>query len=340
FFLCFAAFSQESKLVALDKEAGDELGSSVALDGIYAILGAEKDGDFGSNSGAAFVMKRVGFAWQIRIKLIALKPSSQDHFGHSVSISGDYAVVGAYGDGSNAGAAYVFKRSGDSWKQEARLQASDRAQGDKFGESVSISGDYVIIGAKDNSDQGASSGSAYIFKRNAAIWTQQAKLTATGASAGDFFGCSVSISGDLALIGSSSDDDNGSSSGAAYVFNRAGVNWSQTVKLTQTAASAGDEFGASVCIAGDSLIVGAVHDNDAAANAGAAYIFTKSGGTWSQATQLLAPNPAANDEFGFSVSISDSIAVVGAPLSNEVGSNSGGAFAFRGDGTSWTHELK
>ena len=144
-----------------------------------------------------------------------------DAFGSSVSISGDYAVVGAKGDddnGSGSGSAYVFKRSGTSWQQEAKLLPSDGAAEDYFGLSVSISGDYAVVGAYRDDDNGGSSGSAYLFKRTDTSWVQEAKLLAFDGVGGDFFGYSVSISGDYAVVGARGDADNGDESGSAYLY--------------------------------------------------------------------------------------------------------------------------
>ena len=119
---------------------------------------------------------------------------------------------------ASSGSAYIFKRDGTSWSQQQKLTASDGAAGDDFGRSVSISGDYAIIGAYGDDDKGTNSGSAYIFKWNGTGWVQQQKLTASDGAANDWFGHSVSISGDYAIIGADDDDDKGSSSGSAYIF--------------------------------------------------------------------------------------------------------------------------
>ena len=149
-----------------------------------------------------------------------------EEFGYSVSISGDYAVVGAFADddsGSTSGSAYIFKRAGESWVQEAKLLPSDGAAGDRFGHSVSISDDYAVVGANGNDDNGSNAGSAYIFKRTGTSWAQQAKLLSSDGATDDEFGASVSISGDYAVVGSRDDDDNGTNSGSAYVYKRTGT---------------------------------------------------------------------------------------------------------------------
>ena len=139
------------------------------------------------------------------VKLLASDAAADDSLGVSVSVSGDTAVIGADSDdhagGTNAGSAYVFVRSGGIWTQQAKLAASDAASGDVFGCSVSLSDDTAVIGAfLDSHAAGSGAGSAYVFVRSGGVWTQQAKLTASDAAAGDYFGGPVSISGDTALI--------------------------------------------------------------------------------------------------------------------------------------------
>ena len=149
---------------------------------------------------------------------------------------------------------------------EFKLTASDAAAHDRFGQSVSIDGDYAIVGANGNDDAGTGSGSAYIFVRSGTNWTQQAKLTASDAAEGDHFGTSVSISGDYAIVGAHANDDGGSYSGSAYIFVRSGTNWTEQAKLTASDANGADEFGISVSIDGDYAIVGAYRDDDGGQN--------------------------------------------------------------------------
>jgi len=147
-------------------------------------------------------------------KLTASDAAADDLFGRSVSISGDTAIVGAVFDDDacptdpdcNSGSAYVFVKNGATWTRTAKLTASDAAADDFFGDSVSISGDTAIVGAPRDDDAGSFSGSAYVFVKNGATWTQQAKLTASDAAVNDFFGFSVSISGDTAIVGAFFDD--------------------------------------------------------------------------------------------------------------------------------------
>ena len=214
-------WSEQAKLTASDGAENDRFGYSVAIDGDTAVIGAISDQDNGHNSGSAYVYVRSNGVWSEQAKLTASDGASSDDFGLSASIDGDTAVIGAYGDddnGSNSGSAYVYVRSNGVWSEQAKLTASDGASSDEFGRSVSIDGDTALIGANADDDNGSNSGSAYVYVRSNGVWSEQQKLTASDGASGDYFGISVSIAGDTAVIGARLDDDNGSNSGSAYVF--------------------------------------------------------------------------------------------------------------------------
>jgi hypothetical protein len=270
-------WTEQAKLTASDAAADDYFGTSVSVSGDTAVIGAEWDDDGGTNSGSAYVFTRSGTTWTEQQKLTASDAAAYDSFGTSVSVSGDTAVIGAYGDddgGSRSGSTYVFTRSGTTWTQQAKLTASDAAADDYFGTSVSVSGDTAVIGAYWDDDGGTSSGSAYVFTRSGTTWTEQQKLTASDAVAYDYFGYSVSVSGDTAVIGAYYDDDGGSASGSAYVFTRSlDGTWTQQQKLTASDAAAGDYFGYSVSVSGDTALIGARLDDGIGADSGSAYVF-------------------------------------------------------------------
>jgi len=205
--LAFTAFSgtavaqnwnQIVKMAASDRSAGSRLGQSVAISGDYAVVGAP-----GNGSGSAYIFKRNGTTWVEQQKITALDANSDDNFGTSVAISGDYIVVGAIYDNENAsgggalsdaGSAYIFKRTGTTWAQEQKIVPSDRAGGDYFGSTVAISGDYVVVGAFLSNPSGlADAGAAYVFKRTGTSWAQEQKITAPDMATNDNFGCSVAI---------------------------------------------------------------------------------------------------------------------------------------------------
>ena len=336
-----------AKLVADDGATNDFFGFSVALSGDTAVIGAFRDSDDvkGVDSGSAYVFTRSGTNWGQQAKMTATDGAANDTFGGNVALSGDTAVIGALGDdddvnGVDSGSAYVFTRSGTSWSEQAKLSAADGAAGDEFGYSVALSGDTAVIGAARDDDKGNDSGSAYVFTRSGTSWSQQAKLTAADGAAGDVFSISVALSGDTAVIGADLDDEKGDNSGAAYVFTRSGSTWSQQAKLTAADGAAGDLFGIRVALSGVTAVIGAARDDDKGDNSGAAYVFIRSGTTWSQRAKLTAADGAANDRFGTRVALSGNTAVIGAILDDDKSDNSGSAYVFTRSGTTWSQQAK
>ena len=330
----------EFKITATEIAVFDGFGSSLSISGDYVIVGASLDGSF---SGSAYVFKRSGTSWAKEAKLLASDGSSDDRFGVAVSISGDYAVVGAFFDddsGRASGSAYLFKRTGTTWVEEAKLLASDGSATDEFGISVSIDGDYVIVGAFHDDDNGSNSGSAYVFKRTGTTWVEEAKLVPSDGAPVDFFGNSVSISGNYAVVGAHLDNDNGFRSGSAYVFKRTGATWAQEAKLLASDGAADDFFGNSVSISGDYAVVGAQGNDDNGDGSGSAYLFKRIDTTWVEEAKLLPSDGAAGDFFGLSVSISGDYAVVGASGDDDNGFFSGSAYLFKRSGTNWTEVAK
>jgi len=335
--------ADEVKIVPDDGASGDYFGYAVSIDGDYAIVGANYDDDKGVNSGSAYIYKKVGNSWIMQEKIVPDDGASSDYFGQAVSNNGGYAIIGAYGDddkGSSSGSAYIYKRDGSTWTQQAKLLAKDGEADDFFGAKVFIHNSYAIVGAYGNDDDGSKSGSAYIFKRDGSTWIQQAKLVAEDGAEQDIFGVSVSLSGDYAAVGSYLDDDKGSKSGSVYIFKKEGSSWAQQTKLLANDGAANDYFGYAVSLDGDYLIVGAYYDDDKASNSGSAYIFQRQGEIWSQKSKLTAIDGNANDYFGFSVSISKNFAVVGSYRKKYIETASGGAYLFKQVGDTWKQVAK
>jgi hypothetical protein len=218
-----------------------------------------------------------------------------------------------------------------------KLTASDAAAGDEFAYSLARGGDTVVIGAITDDDNGSNSGSAYVFVRSGTTWTEQAKLTASDAAAGDQFGQSVAVDGDTAVIGAGLDDDNGTDSGSAYVFVRTGTSWSEQAKLTAGDGVADDRFSTPVSLDGDTAVSGA---HGKASASGAAYVFTRTGTSWSQQAKLTASDAAASDQFGKSITLEGETVVIAAPTDDDNGTDSGSAYVFVRTGTSWTEQTK
>ena len=365
-----ATAAQEAYVKAANGETQDSLGSSVGISGDTLVVGApfEKGSattvngtpdNAASTSGAAYVFVRSGGVWTQQAYLKPFNTGPGDQFGLAVAISGDTIVVGApFEDGSartvngaddnaasNAGAAYVFVRNAGVWAQQSYLKASNAGAGDNFGASVAVSGDTVVVGAsiEDGSatgvngaddDAATNAGAAYVFVRNAGVWSQQAYLKASNTDPDDGFGISVTVSGDTVVVGANGedgsattvngpDDDTLVTAGAAYVFVRIGGTWTQQAYLKPANAGLGDQFGNAVALAGDTLVVGAQQErgstttvngpvDDAALGAGAAYVFVRNAGVWSQQAYLKASNTEVNDFFGCAVAISGDTVAVGA----------------------------
>jgi len=348
--------------------------------------------------------------------LKAPNPEASDIFGYSVAVSGDTVVVGAPTEdsnqttitngttaspdnsASNAGAIYIFRRTGVIWTQEAYLKAPNAEAYDNFGFSVAVAGDTVAVGAypedsnqttitngatasPDNSAPNA--GAVYIFRRTGVTWVQEAYLKAPNAEAGDQFGFSVAVSGDTVAVGAYFEDSNQTTitngptasannstpyAGAVYVFRRTGVNWAQEAYLKAPNAEAGDSFGKSVAVSGDTVAVGAYAEDsnqttitngpnaspdNSASGAGAVYVFRRTGVTWAHEAYLKAPNTERFDSFGVSVAVSGDTVAVGASFedSNQTtitndatasadnsADHAGAVYIFRRTGVTWTHE--
>ena len=340
---------QQAQLLAGDGAAGDFFGHSVALSGDTALVGAPLDDVSDQDEqGSAYVYVRTGATWTFQQQLTADDGAGGDNFGWCVAISGDTAVVGAFYDdiGGNAdqGSAYVFVRAGTAWTFQQKLTADDGAAGDTFGISVAIAGDTALIGS-DSDEVGGNThqGSAYVFVRSGGAWGQQAKLVAGDGAPEDFFGVSVALSGDTALIGSYADDVGSThDQGSAYVFVRSGTMWSQQARLSPADGTASEGSGYSVALSGDTALVGCVYDTVGGnGSQGSAYVFVRSGTTWSQLQKLTADDGAADDLFARGVALSGDTALV-ASYGDDVGTTAdqGPAYVFVRSGTTWSQEQK
>jgi len=322
----------QAKVTANDPMELASLGWSVATSGETAVGGAPDFSDITSGSAYVFVRSEIG--WSQQQKLTPGDAAPGDGFGWSVSISGDTIVVGSPFDddaGDASGSAYVFVRSGGSWVQQQKLTAYDATPDVLFGFSVAISGETVVVGSLGASNGSNGRGAAYVFVRSGSSWSLQQKLIATDSPF--FFGFSVAIDGDSALVGAAP----GFEPGGAYVFVRSGAAWTQQQKLSANGGAPSAIFGWAVALSGETAIVGAPFDTPAGVKSGAAYVFVRSGASWSQQAQLTAADGAAGDQFGGSVALDGDLALVGASLN--AGEN-GAAYTFNRDGTSWHQRQK
>jgi hypothetical protein len=404
-------WAQEAYIKPSNPQADDIFGFSVSLSGDTLAVGAPfedsnargVDGDgsnnSASNSGAAYVFRRTGSTWEQEAYLKAAVSGPGDEFGYSIALSGDGLAVGARFEDSiativngnqndnsvpNAGAVYVFRRSGTTWAQEAYLKSAKQSGSgaeDQFGFSLAMDGDVVVVGApfEDNDATGVNgglagapgsttssdSGAAYVFRRNGSSWAQEAYVKASNTGSPDRFGWSVALSGDTIAVGADLESSNAQGvdgdqlndsaqyAGAVYMFRRgAGNQWAQEAYLKGLNTESDDRFGHSLALAGDVLAVGAYFEdsaatgfggndaNNTAVNAGAVYLFRRSSAQWAQEAYLKASNTGADDQFGYSIALSafglavgaifeDGAAVgVGGDLASEGAPDSGAAYVF------------
>jgi hypothetical protein len=321
----------EKFFLASDAAAKSELGVidivSVSLSGDTALIGASRDDDNGTDSGAAFIYRFDGATWIQEQKLLASDGAVFDRFGFSVSLSGDNAVIGAPGDDDNGigpGSAYVYRFDGSTWVQEQKLLASDAAESDSFGRSVAISGEATVIGAPNNDDHGMNSGSAYVYRFDGSTWIEEQKLLASDASEFDRFGRSVSVDGDVTMIRGQE----------TYVYRFDGSSWVEEQVLVDPGGANHNPFTSevSVSVSGDTGVIGAPFDrNPKGHDTGAAYVYRFNGSTWIAEQTLFPFDGSPSDFFGNSVSVNGDTVVIGAR-------NSDVAYVFRFDGRTWIEE--
>jgi hypothetical protein len=331
----------ETRFTPGDTRYFQQFGWAVAADGETVVVGAPADEPHGLyNAGAAYVFVRDGDAWVEQVKLVAADAAESSQFGYAVAIHGNTILVGAHYDSVNAGAAYVFTREGDAWTQQAKLTPADAAGGKEFGCAVALDGDRLVVGAMADAEGGYHAGAAYVFEKAGATWSEQAKLMSDLAQPGDLFGFAVALAGDTAAVGSPFNDDVGSDAGAVHVFARTESGWGQQAELFASDAATSDFFGWSVAIAGDKVLAGAPQKSGAAEFAGAAYVFTRVGSTWSPAAKLVAADAQANDYFGYALALRGSMAAIGAPLDSSQGNVAGAIYLFRCAGNIWNQDVE
>lgn len=348
-----ASWVEEQKINASDGNAWARFGHAVAIDGDVALIGSVHDEDPCPGSefcaaGSAYVFRYDGESWIEEQKLLPADLDAADEFGFAVALSGDIAVISKAGDdeacgvdGCNGGAAYVFRYDAGTgtWVQEQKLIDSHANPQDRFGYSLAIAGDHILVGERWDDDLGSNSGAVHVFRYEAGAWIEHQKLTASDGHLGADFGQSVRASGDVAVIGSARDDDACPGdpqclSGSAYVFARdEGGMWLEQQKLVGSDVAAGDQFGWSVDIDAATVVIGSRWDDEACpddieCNSGAAYVYTFDGKTWSQTQKLLASDPSPDDFFGADVSVCGTSVFVGCYLDDDNGSGSGSIYAF------------
>jgi hypothetical protein len=342
-------WNEIQKIVAPDRATSDHFSKSISISNNYAVIGAHRTqtDENGNNpvlkAGGVYVFKKDNTGqWNFVQKLVANDRMAEDNFGTSVSIKNNYIIVGAYKRDttisgtfySQIGACYIFKKdSNNNWNQTQKLIAPDLDSLDYFGKSVSITDNYLIIGAAfKNSGSLSQAGAAYIYEKDSSgYWNFSQKLTASDIDGFSVFGWSVSIKDNRAVVGAYKDDKNENGNqvmldaGAAYIFERDNFgNWNEIKKLVASDRNSNDFFGYATALSDSTIIIGAyqegedVNGQNTLQNSGSAYIFKLNNtGQWNETQKITAPNRFTDDRFGYSVGISGNNIIVGAYKEDE-----------------------
>ena len=329
------------KLNGTIPEANDFFGNSIAIDGTTALVAAYLK--YNDDTGLVHVFERRPQGWEETNRIGASRVASQ-HFGVSVALSGDRAVIGAslglFDPSVDQRSAYVFMRRGSTFFQVRQFGPGLGTAEDRFGFAVAFDGDTLFVGAFKSDVTAADQGAAYAFGLHDSKHDEQPKLVAIDGDEVDFLGDSAALSGDTLVVGAGGDNigDN-SNQGSVYVFTRNATVWTFQQKISAEDGAASDEFGGAVAIDGDTLVVGAQYDDvDGNSDLGSAYVFTRSGTVWTFQQKLKNIEAVnANDNFGCAVSLSGETVLVGAP---GVSNSKGAAYVFIRNGTVWTQQTK
>ncbi|KAA3605536.1 MAG: hypothetical protein DWQ01_19660 [Planctomycetota bacterium] len=325
------AWVEEQKLIPSDGEAGDSFGIAVSIFSDLIVVGAHGDREFGDSSGAAYIFRFDGQNWMEEEKLIASDGEPLNVFGKSVAAGYDVVAIGSHQDddlGFASGSVYLFRLVGNQWLEEQKLTASDGSPYAKFGYPVSLEGQDLMVGAVGDDQLGWSAGAVYSFSFDGNIWVEEQKLTASDGESADAFGGSISVEGDLLVIGASGDDDNGNGAGAAYVFRRVSGQWVEEQKLLSLQGQSVDGFGQSCSIDRGLIAVGAPGEDGSTVDSGTVYTFQHIQGSWIQNQKFQASDGSDSSQMAKSISFSNGSLFAGAWLDNDNGTRAGSVYLF------------
>lgn len=297
---CGQVYNETKKIIPADLVGLDAFGKDVSVSGNRMIVGTHSD-------KKVYIYEFNGITWiqNARLESPDRKNSDEsDEFGKCVAIDGDIAVVTArtYGwRGFNYGAAYVFEYNGIDWIHTSKLTPPDTLNTYTFGSSLAIDSNRIIIGVSSGNP---TPGSAYIYEKNGGSWELMNELLADDGANYEWFGESVDIHGDLAIVGAvKNDGGNGVNSGSAYIFEFDGTNWNQTGKVIASDGEPEQYFGGSVQTNGNHIVIAAAGDDYNSSNPGSVYIYEKEGANWNQTGKIVASDNAPNNKFGYDLSI-------------------------------------
>ena len=314
-----------AKLVPPEGDEGDQFGTAVAIEGARLLVGAPGDDDARPHAGAVYAYRREADGWTLAGKLYA-EDAEGALFGSAVALFGDRAVIGA--PSYEQGTAYVFDYEDGMWRQQARLAPADLPPRLSYGRTVALHGDVALVGTWRDPHDPPVVGRAYVFVREGETWREAQILVPSDGTEEDFFGASVAVSGDYALVGAYKAETPSKDAGAAYVFHRTADGWAEQAKLIAADAYVEDLLGWSVALQGDLALVGSPREDEAARTAGAAYLFRRTGTAWAQTAKIMARDAEEDDFFGYTVTLSGSQLAIGAVGDDDRASIAGAAYLY------------
>ncbi len=321
-------------LSASDGQPGDQFGQHVSVDGDTLAVGAHF-----AHEGKVYMFTRTAGTWSEQQILQASDGAHHFHFGHSLELDGDTLLVGSMQDthaGTHSGSAQIFGLSGGVWVEVAKLTASDAAPQELFGRATDLMGGIAIVGAHLDDVNGNNAGAAYLFEQDDRgtpgdptddLWPEIVKLSPSAPVAEARFGLGVAVHGDMAAVGAPRDVTNGVGQGAVYIFERDSMGWTETQRLSPAGLEDADQFGESVVMDGQRLLVGARGDDDGGPESGAVYVFERDAGAWKQTGKYVPSDAGPSDLTGreMSVALDGDVAVVGSPVRSGAASQAGAA---------------
>ena len=314
----------EQKIYPANGVITDFFGLSVGISGDYAIIGAWGDDELGACSGAAYIYYNNEGIWEEYTKLFPLNGYENERFASRVAISGDYAVGTTTQHNSDRGAAYIFYNNAGTWEEQAFIEEPDVPTFSLFGSSVAIEDNNIIIGMRMWADE--LPGAAFIYNYNGTTWTQTVELVPSEAINGDHVGESVDISGDYVIVGAHGTDD---AKGAAYIYKNIDETWTKIIRLEADDGVIEDYYGAESAISNDYAMVGSYKHNG---RRGAVYVYENNDDIWTLSQKIIAPDAGINDDFGCDIDFNDEVLIIGARSDNA----SGTAYVYKNIDGTWT----
>jgi hypothetical protein len=340
---CFSPPSPATKIMATDGSGVDRFATALAAQGGTLLAGARGEDQPAPDCGAAYLFQYDCQAWAQVHKFNAPDAAPEADFGAAVALRGGVAAIAADLDdeaGAEAGAVYIFRQDGGDWAFEQKITAADTNAGDQFGSAVALGPGVLAVGAPRADAPAPLSGAVYLFRRIGSAWIETQKLTASDGAEGDLFGQSLALDGEYLFIGAPFDGDVAPACGAAYVFRLVNGTWIQHQKLVPPQSVLGDQAGTAVALRRETAVIGARWAEAGQTNAGAAYVYRRTGSTWALEQRLTASDGAADEYFGYAIAIGPNVLGIGAYFDDASGLRSGSVYRFTRSGSTWSEQGK